>query len=60
MNPFEPTDVIECNVEENGENDVRPRLVSKDGSFRSLLVLRVTHVFNGRLTWLDFEVLAEE
>jgi hypothetical protein len=60
MNPFEPTDVIECTVEENGENDVRPRLVSEDSPFRSSLVLSVTHVFNGRLTWLDFEVLAEE
>jgi hypothetical protein len=28
--------------------------------FRSLLVLRMAHVFNGRLAWLDSEVLAEE
>jgi len=59
MNPCELTDAIECTVEENGENDVRPCLVSEDCPFRSLLVLRVTHVFNGRLTWSDFEVLAE-
>jgi len=34
--------------------------VSEDCPFRSLLFLRVAHVFNGWLTWLDYEVLVEE